>query len=595
MKRHLIIISALGAMLCINHSAEAQQDKGKVGTLGVTPTVEVITDYKGTLLETEKLDAEYNKNDSAMRLKPDFTYPLTARIIPSQFAIRISPVNFSEKYDFAAPSPFGYVRIAYSYPVIPEADIYLHHAFRDQTTLSVYANHRSYWGRLPLYKQAPATAQPIQNDILADHGATHAGIGLQHLWKKTAFDINAEYTRQSLLFYGQDTLLLKENTTNGYTAAIDDDSYMRRTQAQNFNILNAHTRLYSLPSTNKLAYNAQLSYGYIDESAHRIDSSATRQHRIAADGIARYNINQKHAASLQIRFATYNATTRHTLATLTPAYTFRSKTIDIRAGVNAEITAATAAAYNLYPNILFQYTAFGGVLAPYLEITGGSTLHDYAAVTSQNPYILPGLDVAHSRTRFDAQAGIKGRFGSLLAYRLGASYAIVDNMHFFVNSSTPLASDSVAAGTEWLRSNFDVVYDDITQTALELDLSAAFRRFEALLHAQYTSYNMNRETEAWHKPAFETDIRLRYNIAPFIFTLGTSYRSLAPVKLTSVYAAETTSTAPVFHIAFTAEYRLNNRLSFFVQSANLLNRHDQYYYLYHSPGISIGAGAAYSF
>jgi hypothetical protein len=581
-------------MLCINHTAAAQQDKGKVGSLGVTPTVEVITDYKGTLLETDKIDLEYNRKDSAARVKPEFTYPLTARIIPSQFAIHITPVNFSKKYDFDAPSPVGYVRAAYSYPVVPEADIYLHHAFREHTTLSLYANHRSYWGRLPLYKQAPATAQPIQNDILADHASTRAGIGLQHLWRKTAFDLNAEYTRQSLLFYGQDTLLLKENIANGYTADVNDDSYMRRTQAQNFNILKARTRLYSLPSTDKLSYNAQFSYGYIDESAHLPDSATVRQHLVAIDGTAQYHINPRHAASLQIRLATYNAAARHTLTTFTPAYTFRSKTIDLRAGVNAEIVAGGETAYNLYPNLLFQYTAFGGALAPYLEVTGGSTLHDYAAITSENPYILPGLDVRHSRTRFDAQAGVKGRFSSLLAYCLKASYTIVDNMYFFVNSDTPLASDSVAAGRGWLRSNFDVVYDDIAQTAVGLDLTAAFRRFEALFHAQYTAYNMNGETEAWHKPAFETDVQLRYKIAPFTVTLGGSYRSRVPVKLTAAYASST-SIRDIVNLSLTAEYRLNNNLSFFIQGNNLLNRHDQFYYLYYSPGITIGGGVAYSF
>jgi outer membrane cobalamin receptor len=166
-------------------------------------------------------------------------------------------------------------------------------------------------------------------------------------------------------------------------------------------------------------------------------------------------------------------------------------------------------------------------------------------------------------------------------------------MHFFVNSTRPLFTDAVIPGT--LRSNFEVVYDDITKAALGFEFGTSLKDFEALLSAQYVQYNMDKEAEAWHRPAFESALQLRYKWDPVIFVLDAFYRGKTPVSLPATYAVQSTSTGNMINIGLTVEYRMTKTLSFFLQGTNLLNRNEQQYYLYYTPGITVGGGLTCSF
>jgi hypothetical protein len=166
-------------------------------------------------------------------------------------------------------------------------------------------------------------------------------------------------------------------------------------------------------------------------------------------------------------------------------------------------------------------------------------------------------------------------------------------MYFFINSEERLVDEVTPIGA--LRSNFEVVYDNIKMLTFFGSISSKLGAFEALFKMQYYHYMLNIE-KAWHRPELEFGVNLRYSITKdFMLSIDGYFRGEAPVLLNANYAELTTTTPGYFNLGAMAEYRINKQISAFVQANNLLNKNYQQYYLYYNPGITIGAGVSVAF
>jgi hypothetical protein len=483
------------------------------------------------------------------------------------------------------------------YPLMPEADFYLHSPPSKKSTVSIYLKHRSLWGKSPLYDQTPVTTKPIPDKILSTHETSRAGVVLQHLFKHMAVDVKAEYKHQSLLYYGQDTLLLKENIDNGYAERLTENSFVRDFMSQTLNIVKADAHVHTLNNMNRnFSFSCQAFFDYLKESAHCFGNKPVKQYTAGVNALFNYKITPIHTFNFQFHTKTYNSKQFSSgLFNAVPSYTYHHNLMKASAGLNFEgVYNGHGLNNNLYPFLAFHFITYDGLLIPYLEVKGGSTLHNYEGIITENPYVLPGLNVSNTRTRIKGEAGARGKFSTIFAYHLSASYAMIDNMYFFVNSTEPITTDGIIP-TGKLRSNFDVVYDNISKIAVELELSAKFRDIEAMIFSNYTKYNMDMEEKAWHKPTMEVGLQARYKWESYIFTLDALYRGETPVLLPASYPVHTTSTKAYIDLGFMAEYRITEKFSVFLQGKNLLNQNYQNYYLYYHPGITVGCGLSYSF
>jgi outer membrane receptor protein involved in Fe transport len=590
-------------MLFASNAVVAQQSQSsktkKSAGLG-NPEVEIVTDYKGKILETDKIDLKYNTNDSLIYPKITLTYPFIANDMQSSFSLEPIPaISMAIDHLTVPDMGYGYVRAGLMFPVAPEVDAYLHSPLSKKSVVNIYLKHRSFWGKSPLYEQAPVTSQPIANEILSSHETSRAGVVLQHLFKHAALDFKAEYKHQYLLYYGQDTLLLKDNVNAGNTA-LTENRFVRDFMRQTFNTVKADARIYTLDNINKtFSFSLQAYFDYLKESAHQFGNKSTNQHMVGINSFLNFRITPNHSLKLQLNGQAYNRDnlSKHLSAGIfnaTPSYTYQNDRIKTSAGINIEgIYNGHGSSYNFYPLLSFRFIAYN-LLIPYLEITGGTTLNNYDKIITENPYVLPGLDVSNSRTRIKGEAGIKGKFSTIFAYCLKASYTMVDSMYFFVNSTAPITTDGVIS--TGLRSNFDVAYDNVSKISVGFELSAKYQNFDALLFSSYNKYNMDMEEKAWHKPSVEAGLQLRYKVSQFIFIADALYRGEAPVRLPAAFYATTATTTKAYvNLGLTAEYRITEKFSIFLQGKNLLNRHYQNYYLYYHPGITVGGGITYSF
>ncbi|MDR2811019.1 MAG: TonB-dependent receptor [Tannerellaceae bacterium] len=597
MTAHYTTIFIAGLMLCSSTTIVAQQPsktKQNTGT-GIDPTVEIVTDYEGKLLGADKIDITYNANDSTIHPKIKFTYPFNTQGMQSRFSLEpISAISLATDNLLLSDTGYGYFRAGFMYPVAPEADLYLHSQLSRESAVSIYLKHRSFWGKSPLYDQAPVTPLPIANEILSEHETTQAGVALQHIYKQVAISVKSEYKHRSLLYYGQDTLLLREDPGHA------ESSFVRNFMRQTFNIFKNDARIYTRNNSDKtFSFDLGAQFDYIRESAHRYGNRPIRQYTVGMDGFLNLKMNAYHAFNVQLFSQAYNRDnlTRQLSSGLfnaAPSYVFQNSVVKAAAGVKAEgIYDGHGLNYNFYPSLFFHYITYNGLAIPYLEVSGGTTLNPYDKITAENPYVLPGLDVSNTRTRIEGEAGVKGKFSTIFAYCLKVSYAMIDSMYFFVNSTEPINEGAGNTGASIL-SNFDVEYDNISRITTSLELSAKYKNFDAMFFFNYNHYKLDTLENAWHKPNIEVGLQACYKWGSFIFTLNTFFRGKTPVLLPAFYGADTAIKA-YMNLGLTAEYRITEKISVFLQGNNLLHQHYQDYYLYYHPGVTVGGGLTVSF
>jgi len=569
----------------------------------IDPTVEIVTDYQGKVAEADRIGLAYTA-DSLTITKPSFAYQTLSPMLNNKFTMQPIPAARMDIPTNLHDGRLGYFRGSLSFPLTPDINLYLNTYFRGNTYFNLYFNHSSFWGKAPLYKNAPQTTVPVPSEIVANNGNNRVGVALQHFWDKVGISINAAYENRSLIFHGQDTLLLKENAGTDYINHISDNSYMRDHYSQTFHILQTGISLYSVNrDDNRTNFKADVNFDYIKETAHIESLNPTAQSLLGVKAWLNHNLFEGHAIDVELGVKLYNrphnSALSNILLNLAPCYQYSNNGLLVSAGVNFEgVSSNNNFVVNVYPKAAISYK-LEDYFIPYALVTGGTRLNSYEKIVAENPYILPGTEVANSRYLLEIQGGIRGSINPYLSYQLSMSYGAIDSMYFFVNSDEALFNDGVAPGP--LRSNFEAVYDNVKFLSFGGSISSKLGDFEALVKMQYYHYKLNKEDKAWHRPNLEFGVNLRYTIMKnFILNVDGYFRGETPVLLNTNYAplattVPTTTTPGFFNLGAMAEYRISKQVSAFVQVNNLLNNKYQQYYLYHNPGIVFGGGLSIVF
>jgi|GEM_PF-2306430 len=592
--KHFISILFLSGFAVFGSVAEAQNNPSNPNRLSVNPTVEIITDYQGKIAEANRIGAPFSA-DSLTAARPNFSYQSLPPMLNNRFTMQPIPAARMNIPTNLKDDKLRYFRGSLSFPLTPDLNFYMNTYFRGNTYFNLYLNHHSFWGKTPLYKDAPTTINPLPSEIRADNANTRIGAALTHFWDNTAVDIHVAYNNRYHTYYGHDTLFLKSGATAGYIDKIFSNKYMKEDMSQTFHILQTDISLYSVSRAgNRTNFKIDGSFNYIKETAHL----KTSQSLLGVKARLNHLINDPHAIDVELGAKAYNRLGNGSLSDavlyLAPCYQYRDNGFSITAGLNLEgVNSNSNFSVNVYPKIALSYSVTEWFI-PYASATGGTQLNNYEKIITENPYILSGTAVANSRHLINFQGGIRGNVNPFMAYQLNVGYSVIDSMYFFVNSDN---SRLIMPGPpQLLCSNFQAVHDNVKLLTFGGSLSSKFgSAFEALLRAQYYQYTLTDIDEAWHRPEFELGLNLRYRTEKFIFNVNGYFRGETPVQLNSEYDRLTTRTPGYFNLGLMAEYRISPQISAFAQVSNLLNNNYQQYYLYYNPGITFGGGFSVAF
>ena len=215
---------------------------------------------------------------------------------------------------------------------------------------------------------------------------------------------------------------------------------------------------------------------------------------------------------------------------------------------------------------------------------GGIQVNNLRNVITDNRYITPGLSVRNTNRKIKGYVGLKGSYTSKISYDLGFSYAILDNMAFFVNDTNTV-----------LGNTFDVTYDDAELLVLYTELQYhESEKLNIILEGSYRQYKLETQAHPWHLPSLNISLGVRYNLMDKILVdgglhyLGKRYAQGTPAN------PEPVSLEGFIDLNLGVEYRYTKILSGFVRFNNILGSPNLRWNQFPGIGFNVMAGFTYA-
>ncbi|HMQ00430.1 MAG TPA: hypothetical protein PKC24_11665, partial [Cyclobacteriaceae bacterium] len=323
------------------------------------------------------------------------------------------------------------------------------------------------------------------------------------------------------------------------------------------------------------------------------DNYNATESEVALDLQSHYKFNDDYRLSIDADYFVISrkdelveAKPRH-LFILKPSFKFTLlEKFRISAGFNLAMdndTLGIEKTARIYPDVNVRYD-----LSPSVEvfagITGNMERVSLQTLTNQNLWIDANVPIYHSNKLLEFFGGINGRLGRRAGYELGVSASNYRNLYFFLNQdATPV--------------KFDVVYDDGSAGVFKLHAAFNFThsdRFNVSTRAAYTSYILDAIETPWHRPGFEFNTRMRYNIYDKVVLKAETF-VMSGLRSLDYSTNEAITLSPAVDVNAGLDYLVSKKFNVFVQGTNLLNRTYPLFYQYPVRGMQIMAGFGYSF
>jgi hypothetical protein len=531
---------------------------GLIAQEGIDKEVVVVRTYEPSVAEASKINLLPSLTDT-IRITPLFSYSIIPIPISSEFevepitAARMSAETISKLYG-------SHIRLGVGSYVSPYAELSINSLRNNRYSGGVYLKHHSSQGRLRLENNDKAFSQ------FADNEMQFYG---KRMGRRSVLSADAGLQSNAFHFYGYDISL--------------DTVPPRNDIRQKFMVANAGLRLNSTHTDSSyLNYNMALDYNYFQD---RIDVS---EHGLTfGTGLNKFLGSQVIGADLSLAY--YDNTivpgNANTIFRLSPWFNKADDEWEVFAGFHGYYDQhGEESKLYFHPRASLQFSIIRNYVVPYVGIDGGLIVNNHRKVAFENAFITPGLTVRNTDRTMDLYTGVKGNFTRDIAFNFKVSYAVYNDMYFFVNDN---------AGS--IGNQFNVVYDNIELLTYSAEIGATFTdRFRMLASANFYNYGLKILEHPWHKPERDLKFSARYNMGNKILLNADVFYIGNRFAMPFDSGNDAIELAGVADINLGLEYRYNRILSGFLQLNNLTNAMYYKWNNYPLQGFSIMAGFTYS-
>lgn len=564
--KHTIRLYFLAAAAILVSGIASAQDKTPI-----TEQVDVIRQYKpilGDAVKIKKSPAFFDENTQAAPLS--YTYK-NLKLLKDTARNAISADSL-RKTD-SLNTPFLYLKAGGGNLSTSLAELYLNSKPNPNGNYGAWFRHLSQTGKL--------ANQYYEHDEV-------------NLFGKKIFPHNflegaLSGKNRNDYFYGYD-----------HTAT----SYTKDQSKQSLQNIDARIEFGNNPDTT-----APLYYGLKLHGNNFTDHFSNKENLVEASGMLGYAIGPfAFNLSSQLIYDkaslsggdTYNTS----LVRVEPYITLKSKLFLIKAGVNIVRQAGDQQKTLVFPDasldllLSYGFNLYGGIKGDVIQ-------NSYSRMTEQNPWlkdesglvipsVAPGggpvtnnLVIHNTRQNFDFFGGIKGAFSPVFNYRAQIETGVYDNLAFFINNPPDTRYFTLAyAGNGTVKEEF---YAEVNYLAGS--------KFRMNLNLDVVDFKLKGIAEAWHTPKFKSGIWMQFNPSTHWMINASAYYT--GEQKAEIYPASGTTgfkTLPSFtDISLGLEYRINKRISLFVNGNNLLNKQYQNYLNYPVLGLNAQGGITLSF
>ncbi len=548
--KHILIYTAI-IVLSLMPSITYSQDEN------LHKEVQVVRPYKPAISNAYKINELPEIKDTVFP-KQSFDYNITTTEVPVSY--RVKPIKPAKMVSSPIPHLYkAYLKMGMANYTNPLFEAFANSTRAEDYAWMGHAKHESSFGRVQLNNN---------KKVFGGYHDSRIDLHGKKLFKRSALKGDIDFNNNTVYNYGYRPTL--------------DTSLNKNDIMQNYSSLHAHTDYESIHhDSSSINYKLNVDFNYLQDHFNNkeniidVGGDINRFFSIYKLGLfSEYTIYDRGIDSL------YNAVTH-----INPYVIKTGSVWQVKAGLSLYADNMSGnTTYHPYPVGHIEYHLIDHVIIPFVGVDGKLEVNSYQKLVNENPFIKPGLTAPKTNHQLRYYGGMKGSISSNIGFNIRGSYAIVDDMYFFVN-------DSVGE----LHNKFTIVTDEVEYLNLFCDLY--FNESEDLdvhLITNYHGYGMATLPEPWHRPKLEIKLSANYNLRDKIIINGDL------ISMGKRYAkAYSTSRKKITLNGFTdinlgIEYRYTNVLSGFIKIYNLMAARYSYWNQYPTQRFKIMAGFTYA-
>lgn len=599
MRRVIFLSLAVLATVC---AANAQNG-------GISSQVEITKEYTPSLSTVSKLVPAPQGIDSVM-LKPAMEYSVRPKSMNRSYRpMRLSPASINaSQYSILSPC---FVQVAVGYPLQTQADIYCSLVNYTHGSAGFAFNHDGVWAGMKNDFDVRTRARSVKNAmrgywsydfdsglrLSVDAGANSRIYRPYGGFRPDDFDVETLDNRYVLA----DSTRLSYTTVEGGVRF--GDTF---TDLSHFN--------FEVELRGEMFYNRQNGYNYYSRTEEQSNydlgkiMANLRGARELGPGVLQVAVSTHYLEGNQPK-----ERHRNTISSLKPKYTLNVGNWNIMAGldvvydhyyrrntsttiVHRERPDTTYSQLYLFPQALVYYELIPGKLHPYVRLNGGLESSDPKTLSELNPYLSYGTR-KNNQVRYSTGTGIAGAVRSIFNYDLHANASFVDYYNYFLNYYyMPSAKPNLIQSTRFISLTrgkallFDVGLDVNAQlgAGVSVDFSGKYTV------ARDGEKNQTVSARYYGIPKVELSGGVRYTARDkFSLRLGADYTGVREFmsfngNLTQSFVTNTV--AATLNLNVQAEWRMDERMAFYLTGDNLLNQRIYTYNYYRALGANVMIG-----
>ena len=565
------------ALLCVVISFSQERDKDTINT----DVINVVKPYTPSISDAFKLKEIPSLDDEETTTKKEIKYNIFSFPVASTFTPAKGKAAVVEK-EKPAKLYDNYATIGVGTYTTILGEVYLNHAINRTESVGGYVSHHSSQGGI--------------DDLLLDDDFSNSKVNVNYSksLRDLSWKVDAGFQHQSYNWYGlpqpffdQITAEMLDVSPSFYDfhfgADIDfNDAYInsgsmlfRRfgdNQGSGENRFVLKTT-FDVPINGK-KISTDLSFDYINGSFDR----------------AYVSIDELKYGNFNIGFA--------------PTYQIKEDDLTVNLGFSAYYLNDSEAGKNkfyIYPKVTASYRLVNDVLIAYGGIEGGLNQNSYYGFANENQFVSPTLFVIPTDQQYNAYVGLKGKLSNNMSYNISGKYLADRNKALFKNNT--ILNYSPQEDYDYGNS-FGIVYDDVDTFSIAGDINVdVSRNFKLTLKAEYFSYSVKGDNQAWNLPDIKGSLFMDYQINEHWFTgvnlfyvgerkdqfeLEGAFNPGDPLLTTIILDSYFDANA---HLG----YHINDKISVFAKANNIANTEYQRWINYPTQSIQFLAGATFKF
>lgn len=261
-------------------------------------------------------------------------------------------------------------------------------------------------------------------------------------------------------------------------------------------------------------------------------------------------------------------------------------------GVRFDYTSADSVKVCFRPDLQGSLYVFDRKLEFYAGLGGGKQLLTFAEIIEENPFVGTNLPLLYRNVKLSFEAGVRTTVAEKVDLHAGMRYRNVANDYFYV------MDESCPASIYNVFNQYTFLYDNTETVSVTADARCKIvDNMDAELSLTYNSCKTEVEEYAWYRPAFEGDLKLKYDFNENLaLNASLMYRGGLYAKVLKGYGLyDPEKLKDVVDLSLGTDYKLSDQLYVFARIDNIANCRYQMFYDYPVTGIQVFAGVKMRF